>query len=206
MKHSTFQEHQSNSSVSKMAMLFDGVGKAIASELCPAEAAGELWTTPSDLALFILQIQRSLEGKSDHVLDQVMTRQMVKPGAANGGLGLQIGGSGQNPYFSHTGPGAVVMTNAQGGTELAAEIIRSISSEYGWPDWRPAVSWDVATARIDVLEQPVFPCRLEMKAGCLQKSVLGNIPGLPGLTGLIQMPFCARFARLVHLRRSNVRQ
>ena len=31
------------------------------------------------------------------------------------------------------------MTNAQGGTRLAEEILRSIALVYGWPDFKPGV-------------------------------------------------------------------
>jgi hypothetical protein len=64
-----------------------------------------------------------------------------------------IGGPSDNPYFAHagvdegfegelvayqqTGDGAIIMTNAQGGQRLAAEILRSIASVYGWPDFQP---------------------------------------------------------------------
>jgi hypothetical protein len=40
---------------------------------------------------------------------------------------------------SHHLDGAVVMTNAEDGTRLAEEIMQSIASEYGWPDFRATV-------------------------------------------------------------------
>jgi Domain of unknown function (DUF3471) len=40
---------------------------------------------------------------------------------------------------TNTGDGAVIMTNAQGGTALASEVMESIASVYGWPDFRPVV-------------------------------------------------------------------
>ena len=41
--------------------------------------------------------------------------------------------------YENGGDGAVVMTNAQGGSRLASEIMSSIAVEYNWPDFRPAV-------------------------------------------------------------------
>ena len=121
----------------------------------PEMAAAGLWTTPSDLARYCLEVQRSLMGKANHVLSQDLTRQMLTPGKGNWGLGLQIGGSAGDPYFSHGGvnegfeslfvayehhgDGAVVMTNAQGGSALGAELMQSIAAEYGWPDFHPTV-------------------------------------------------------------------
>jgi hypothetical protein len=106
-------------------------------------AAAGLWTNPTDLCKYILEVQQSLRGKSNHVLSAEMTRQMVTPGLGNWGLGLEIGGAAANRYFSHGGvnegfeslfvayenggDGAVVMTNAQGGSRLAAEVMSSIA-------------------------------------------------------------------------------
>jgi hypothetical protein len=103
----------------------------------------------------MLENQQSLQGKANHVLSREMTRQMMKPGKGSWGLGLQIGGAPANPYFSHggvnegfeslfvayenTGEGAAVMTNAQGGTRLATEVMRSIAAAYDWPDYHPIV-------------------------------------------------------------------
>jgi len=80
---------------------------------------------------------------------------MLTPGKGNWGLGLEIGGSKENPYFSHgganegfrcifveyekTGEGAVVMTNGDNGGPLDEEILRSIAVEYGWPDYKPEI-------------------------------------------------------------------
>jgi CubicO group peptidase (beta-lactamase class C family) len=126
-------------------------------------AAAGLWTTPSDLARYAIETERSLEGKANHVLSRDSTQQMVTPGKGNWGLGLQIGGSATDPYFSHGGvnagfeslfvayehhgDGAVVMTNAQGGSLLATEIMQSIATEYGWPDFRPVVHTQVKVDR-----------------------------------------------------------
>jgi hypothetical protein len=87
---------------------------------------------------------------------------MLTPGKGNWGLGVQIGGSEANPYFTHggvnegyeslfaayqhEGEGAVVMTNAQGGEQLASELMRSIAAAYGWPDFQPVVRKQVKVA------------------------------------------------------------
>jgi len=39
-----------------------------------------------------------------------------------------------------------VMTNAQGGSMLAAELMQSIAAEYGWPDFHPKIR---ATVKVD---------------------------------------------------------
>jgi CubicO group peptidase (beta-lactamase class C family) len=129
----------------------------------PEMAAAGLWTTPSDLARYAIEVEQSLLGKANHVLSTEMTRQMVTPGIGHWGLGLEIGGADTNPYFSHgganegfrniflayerSGDGAVVMTNGDAGEELANEVMHSIADEYGWPDYH-------STARIALRIDP----------------------------------------------------
>jgi len=128
----------------------------------PEMAAAGLWTTPTDLARFAIEIQRSLRGDANRVLSAEMTKQMLIPGRGHYGLGPAIGGSPENPYFMHegvnegfenvfvayqqSGDGAVVMTNAQGGLRLAFEVVRSIASVYDWPDFHPIAR---TTVRVD---------------------------------------------------------
>ena len=116
----------------------------------PEMAAAGLWTTPSDLARFAIEIQQSLSGKSSNVLNKKMVEEMFTPQAGGWGLGIELLGKGESARFAHgganegfqclmvayknTGQGAVVMTNSDKGFPLAIEIINSISKEYGWSD------------------------------------------------------------------------
>jgi CubicO group peptidase (beta-lactamase class C family) len=121
----------------------------------PEMAAAGLWTTPTDLAKYAIEVEQSLQGKANHVLSADMTRQMLTPGMGSWGLGLQIGGAESNQYFSHgganegfrnifsayekNGEGAVVMTSGDAGGQLGDEVMHSVAAEYAWPDWRPEV-------------------------------------------------------------------
>lgn len=115
-------------------------------------APAGLWTTPSDLARYALEVQRSLAGISNPVLSKAMVQQMLTPGMNDWGLGPQLGGKPGHRYFTHgganegyrcqlvaynEGDGVVVMTNGDGGGQLAMEIVRSVAHEYGWPDFQP---------------------------------------------------------------------
>jgi CubicO group peptidase (beta-lactamase class C family) len=128
----------------------------------PEMAAAGLWTTPTDLARFAIEIQRSLHADANHVLSPEMTKQMLVAGKGHYGLDLEIGGSSENRYVAHggvdegfedvlvayqqSGDGAAVMTNAQGGMLLANEVVRGIASVYGWPDFHPIVR---ASVKVD---------------------------------------------------------
>ncbi len=132
----------------------------------PELAAAGLWTTPTDLARFALEVQRAASGKGKGVLSQASARTMLAvPGKDKGyALGLQVEGSGaaasfehggsnmgyQNTLFAYTdhGDGAVVLTNGDNGAELAQGLIRAIAAEYKWPTYqsktRKAVPLDAA--------------------------------------------------------------
>jgi CubicO group peptidase (beta-lactamase class C family) len=153
MTHSTYEQPLPRHMQGDAATPYDGKGSPIpgGAHTYPEMAAAGLWTTPADLVQYCEEVEHSLQGKRNRVLSQDFTRQMLTPGKGEWGLGLMIGGSSADPYFTHNGvdagfeslfvayenhnDGAVVMTNAQGGSRLAEEILQSIATEYGWPDF-----------------------------------------------------------------------
>ena len=161
MNHSTYQQPLPASLFSNAAMPYNNDGTPVEGgpHTYPEMAAAGLWTTPSDLCRYIIEVQNSLAGKANHVLSQSMTQQMLRQGKGGWGLGLQLGGSATDPWFSHggvnegyeslfvgynrTGDGAAVMTNTQGGSRLVAEIMSAIAVAYNWPDWQPATRAEV---------------------------------------------------------------
>ena len=160
MKHSTYEQPLTETmGPAAVPYEFDGTAVKGGAHTYPEMAAAGLWTTPSDLAEYVMEVQRSLAGKSNRVLTQAMTEEMLKPGMGGWGLGVQIGGAEGDRYFSHGGvnagfealfvgyekhgDGAVVMTNAQGGSRLADEVMHSIATEYGWPDFKQVVRAEV---------------------------------------------------------------
>ncbi len=118
----------------------------------PELAAAGLWTTPSDLARFAIEIQLAAAGRSSKVIPQSMVTEMLTPQRGGPvGLGLFLRGSGGAIRFGHSGAnegfrsefvafvhhgqGAVVMTNSDTGGGLLSEVINSIAAAYGWPDY-----------------------------------------------------------------------
>lgn len=162
MSRSTYEQPLPEPLRGNAAVPYRGDGKPVegGAHTYPEQAAAGLWTTPTDLATYALEVERSLDGKANHVLNADMTRQMLTAGMGHWGLGLQIGGADANPYFSHgganegfrnifvayekSGEGAVVMTNGDNGGQLGDEIMHSIASEYHWPDWHPEVRATIA--------------------------------------------------------------
>jgi CubicO group peptidase (beta-lactamase class C family) len=107
-----------------------------------------LWTTPSDLARVLMDIQASANGRTSRLLSPAMTAQMLTTVKGNWGLGPALFGSGEDRRFGHDGVnegfestmvahvekgnGVVVMTNGAGGRRLADEIVRTVAADYGW--------------------------------------------------------------------------
>jgi CubicO group peptidase (beta-lactamase class C family) len=122
----------------------------------PELSAAGLWTTPTDLAKFAIEIQLSLQERSNRVLSREMVRQMVSPvGVGPFGVGLTIAKSGEGWYFSHGGSnwgfrcdlmahvvkgyGVAIMTNGDRGSQLIEEIKARVVAAYNW----------------DILEKPI---------------------------------------------------
>jgi CubicO group peptidase (beta-lactamase class C family) len=143
----------------------------------PEMAAAGLWTTPTDLARFLIEMQKALQGRSD-VLTAASARSMTTPVKAGYGLGLGLDGSGPGASFGHGGSnegfrcqmtafleggrGAVVMTNGDQGSALVMEIIRAVAHEYGWPAFHPKRKKIVA---VDPAALAVLTGRYQLRPG-----------------------------------------
>jgi CubicO group peptidase (beta-lactamase class C family) len=121
----------------------------------PERAAAGLWTTPTELARFLLDLRTTYLGRTDAVLEPATVREMLSRGPDGRGLGFWVEGTGDTLVIGHgggnkgyrsymvlypgTGDGVVVMTNAEGGSELRMEVVRAVSRVYGWPHFGPSV-------------------------------------------------------------------
>jgi CubicO group peptidase (beta-lactamase class C family)/predicted transcriptional regulator YdeE len=113
----------------------------------PEMAAAGLWTTPTDLAKFAIEIALSKQGKSNRVLSEKMTREMLTPVLDQAGLGLfvdkdnpgQFGHNGADEGFqalltmnAETGNGAALMANSDNGISVMSAVLRRVAKEYAW--------------------------------------------------------------------------
>lgn len=156
MNHSTFDQPLPQTLSASAAVPHDGDGKVIVggTHTYPELAAAGLWTTPTDLARYIIAVQRAHAGASGSLLSLTMATRMLTPVLAEYGLGLELGGEPAHKYFTKggdthgfvgyivaydtRGDGAVVLTNGDQGAELTREIVRSVAEVYDWPDFRSA--------------------------------------------------------------------
>lgn len=117
--------------------------------LYPEMAAAGLWTTPTDLARLVIEVQRSAVGESNRVLSEALVQEMLSPvGVGPFAVGFTIAQMGEGWYFGHGGSnwgfrcvllahkvkgyGLVIMTNASQGGPVMTEISRRIQRVYEW--------------------------------------------------------------------------
>jgi CubicO group peptidase (beta-lactamase class C family) len=113
----------------------------------PEMAAAGLWTTPTDLCRFAIEIAQSKQGKSNRVLSEKMTKEMLTPVLEEAGLGLfieknnpgQFGHNGADEGFqailtmnAESGKGVAIMANSDNGITVGDVLVRRIAKEYGW--------------------------------------------------------------------------
>jgi CubicO group peptidase (beta-lactamase class C family) len=153
MAHSTYEQPLRKSRMGEAAMPYHSNGQPTPGgpHVYPEMSAAGLWTTPSDLARFAIELQRALAGKST-ILSAATAKEMLTPIKGGYGLGIGVGGSAAHPYFQHngandgfqcdmvaynSGDGVAIMTNSDSGGQLAGEILRTIAYERKWPDFVP---------------------------------------------------------------------
>ena len=112
-----------------------------------------LWTTATDLARFVIDMQRTLATDSGKVLKRATAQQMVEPFVEpHGGVGFSLIDLHGERYFEHggwnegfcgeiighvgSGKGVVVLINANQ-PDFMHEVVRSVMRAYDWPGVSP---------------------------------------------------------------------
>ncbi len=153
MLSSTFSQLPAKEEEHLRATAYYNDGKPVKGRyhLYPEQAAAGLWTTPTDLARYIIETQLALHGKSNKVLSQEMTKLRLTPFVDTAAaMGVFIYKKGGQTYFQHGGvdegfvsqyfgsreggKGVVVMANTYN-TAILAEIINSVATVYDWKDF-----------------------------------------------------------------------
>jgi CubicO group peptidase (beta-lactamase class C family) len=172
MSHSTYEQPLPASRRAAAATAYRLGGREVEGKghVYPEMAAAGLWTTPSDLAKAILEIQNALAGRPTKVLTIDAASHMVTPRLPTSpissiGIGFFTQEQGAFRYFTHGGSnegframlmgsvdgssGAVVMTNSDSGSRLAQEVLNTVIREYRWPGYTTAPLQPVAMADAD---------------------------------------------------------
>ena len=158
MTNSTYEQPLPAARQKQAAFAHDRMGARMNApwHVYPEQAAAGLWTTATDLAMFLIEVQRTLEGQSTRVLTRANMLEMVTPvGVGPYAVGFQVTKQGEGWYFGHGGSnwgfqcnmiahrikgyGLVVMTNSDSGGALMQTLLRGIPQAYKW----------------DILDQPI---------------------------------------------------
>ena len=158
MTMSSYTQPPSKEKEKFLATAYRADGKEVEGKyhIYPEQAAAGLWTNPTDLAKYIIETQLSLQGKSNKVLSQEMTKLRLTPYIdSSAAFGVFIEEHGGEKYFGHngadegfvsvykgsfdSGDGVVVMVNSDNGAILG-EVMNSVATVYGWKDfYKPVV-------------------------------------------------------------------
>jgi CubicO group peptidase (beta-lactamase class C family) len=154
MMHSTFEQPLSDLALAGAAVPHDREGHMVSTgpRIYPEMAPDGLWSTPSDLARYVIEVQGSLAGRKGSLLSVSTAHAMLTAQLNPYGLGAIVGDDKLHPWFSHNGgnygypclfvaynkgEGAAIMADRANGFELGIDILRSIAQEYNWPDFKP---------------------------------------------------------------------
>jgi CubicO group peptidase (beta-lactamase class C family) len=151
MTNSTYQQPLPAERERQAARAHNGDGRRMNEpwHVYPEMAAAGLWTTPTDLAKFLIEVQLALQGKSNRVIGQKTMEEMVTPvGVGPFAVGFTIEKDGEGWYFGHTGSnwgfrsdmvahrvkgyGVVIMTNGDNGGALEQVVRDRVARAYGW--------------------------------------------------------------------------
>jgi CubicO group peptidase (beta-lactamase class C family) len=151
MRDSAYEQPLSSERDKHAARAHSGGGRAMDTKwhVYPELAAAGLWTTPTDLAKFAIEIQKTALGRSSKVLTQASVREMLSPvGVGDYAVGLAVTKMGQGWYFGHGGSnwgfqcdliahrlkgyGVAIMTNSDSGRPVIDEIRSRVTAAYGW--------------------------------------------------------------------------
>jgi hypothetical protein len=147
MEHSSFEQPLPASMTAKTAAGHYQDGSLMRGRwhIYPEMAAAGLWTTPSDLARFAIELQPAYTGQSGTIISPATAREMLTVIKEKDGLGVFLLDTGRALRFTHngrdegfdadltatvnTGQGVAIMINANDDSRMVARIrVESTSS------------------------------------------------------------------------------
>jgi CubicO group peptidase (beta-lactamase class C family) len=157
MTSSSFEQTLTPARLQHAAVGYGTDGKVVTGKRFryPEMAAAGLWTTPTDLGRFFLEITQARAGRSTRISKATaieMTTKVIaiEDGPAEAvGMGVFLMTKKGAPYFGHggsdigfqadalasleSGRGIIVMANSENGHRLFPEIHRTVFAAFGWP-------------------------------------------------------------------------
>ncbi len=149
MNNSSFSQPPSVAQSKNLATGYKTNGNEVPGKyfVYPEKAAAGLWTTPTDICKYILEMQQAYQGKSSKVLNQEMVKLHLTPYKYDVALGTYIQDRNGEKYFVHSasnegftgyflggltnGKGVALFVNSEDGHVLL-ELLNSIALVYNW--------------------------------------------------------------------------
>lgn len=151
MVDSAYEQAPTPEGIAAAALAHDQQGERMGPpwHVYPELAAAALWSTPSDIAQFVIEIQTALRGPKGNVLDQRTANAMMTPATVGPfAVGTMVGQRGDGRYFWHSGSnwgyrawmighaskgyGLVMMTNGDNGMSLLNQVGARVERAYQW--------------------------------------------------------------------------
>jgi len=169
MTSSSFEQPPSSARAALTATGYYSDGSPVRGKwhVYPEMAAAGLWTTPTDLAKFAIEVQQTLAGKGHGVVSPAMARQYVTVQKNGYALGVGVYGPPGGRRFGHggrdegfdalldagleSGDGIVVMINANDNTPIKERIRDYVGRTWGFagpPSTKPEPA-ATAAVRVD---------------------------------------------------------
>lgn len=148
MTSSTYQHNLPESLKQRASGAFDRDGDMFRQVYnnYPEKPAAGLWTTPSDIARYVIHMQNIMQGEKSGILQKETLEAMFTKHKNGWGLGpnmsdrsgkLTFGHGGKNLGFTNNfrafvnqGDGIVIMTNGDSGGKLISQLMEGISTYY----------------------------------------------------------------------------
>jgi CubicO group peptidase (beta-lactamase class C family) len=153
MTNSSYNQPPVGSQTKNLATGYKSNGNEVPGKyfVYPEKAAAGLWTTPTDICKYLIEIQQAYQGKSSKVLNQEMVKLHVTPYKNDVAMGTYIQNRNGEKYFVHSagnegftgyflagltnGKGVAMFVNSDDGHVLL-ELLNSIALEYNWEGFR----------------------------------------------------------------------
>lgn len=135
-------------------------------KLFPYKAAGGIWTTPTDLANFLVTVLEDHHASTNTILSKRMTDSVFAKTPTRLGFAKIYNQDSPDLLFEHWGSnsgftcyllgslnnkqGVVIMTNSDNGMSLMSYIARAVAVAYDWDFLRPRVFESIDTNGVDI--------------------------------------------------------
>ncbi|MBS7253736.1 serine hydrolase [Flavobacterium branchiicola] len=130
LQNSTMIQPNENGFLTNVAKVHNSKGQIIRTgiPITPQVAPSGLWSTPTDLALIAIEMQKALAGKGNKIISQAVAKKVTDIVTLNGARGWSYGwerslGFGNLEWFSHngsnTGTGGDLLATMKNGNGIA---------------------------------------------------------------------------------------